>query len=303
MKKHLTDEELLDELNSRFELNKRALEELQVKSIELKNVNDKLKESESLKSHFLSNVTNEIVNPFASILGLSQSITTLKVNEYEKIKPLAQLIHAEAFNLDFQLKNIFAAAKIEAGLAQPELTLVNVGSLAEAIIESYRYKARQKELKIEFSYQSKSANDSILVFPTDSEKVRLILSNLLNNGIKYSNATSKIEIVTLIDDKGWLVITVKDYGVGISSSDQKRLFDRFEKGESSIHSLNEGYGLGLSITKAYIDSLEGQITVESETQKGSVFTVSIPRPDETKYLKGFSDDGNQVFFDDTDEEF
>ena len=303
MKKPLSDEELLDALKSRFELNKRALEELQIKSVELKKVNDKLKESESLKSHFLSNVTNEIVNPFASILGLSQSIMSLEISEYEKIRPLAQLIHAEAFNLDFQLKNIFAAAKIEGGLAQPELTLVNVGALVESIIESYRYKARQKELKIEFSYQSKSESGSVVSFPTDSEKIKLILSNLLNNSIKYSNATSKIEIGTIIDANGWLVIVVRDYGVGISPDDQNRLFDRFEKGESSIHSLNEGYGLGLSVTKAYVDLLEGEITVDSEKQKGATFTVSLPRPDETRYLEGFSDDGNQVFFEDTDEEF
>lgn len=303
MKKHLTDEELLQELSNRFEQNKVDLKEIQYKSDELKKVNDKLKESESLKSHFLSNVTNEIVNPFASILGLSQSIMSLKISEYEKIQPLAQLIHAEAFNLDFQLKNIFAAAKIEAGFAQPELVLVNISSLVEGVIESYRYKTRQKELKIEFNYQSMSENGSILSFPTDSEKIKLVLSNLLNNSIKYSNATSKIEISTNIIESGALVIIVKDYGVGISEIDQERLFDRFEKGVNSIHSLNEGYGLGLSVTKAYVDLLEGNIDVKSEKQKGATFVITIPKPDDTRYLEGFSDDGNQTFFEDSDEEF
>ena len=276
---------------------------MQDKSKELKKVNEKLKESESLKSHFLSNVTNEIVNPFASILGLSQSIMALNISEYEKIKPLAQLIHAEAFNLDFQLKNIFAAAKIEAGLAQPELTNVNINSLIESIIENYKYKAQQKELKIKFHYRSNKPGNNTQEFPTDSEKLKLIMSNLLNNSIKYSNAAQKIEINSSISANDELVITVKDYGVGIKPEDQEKLFDRFVKGESTIHSLNEGYGLGLSVAKSYVESLEGKITIESELNKGATFTIYLPRPKDTSYLEGYSDDGNEIFFQDTDEEF
>ncbi|HKK60254.1 MAG TPA: HAMP domain-containing sensor histidine kinase [Salinivirga sp.] len=303
MEKKISDEDLIKELKIRFDQNKKALTELQEKSKELRKVNEKLKESESLKSHFLSNVTNEIVNPFASILGLSQSIMALNITEYEKIKPLAQLIHAEAFNLDFQLKNIFAAAKIEAGLAQPELTNVNIQSLIESIIESYKYKAQQKELKIKFHYQANKKENNSKEFPTDSEKLKLIMSNLLNNSIKYSNAAQKIEIVSSVSKEDELIITVKDYGVGIKKEDQEKLFDRFVKGESTIHSLNEGYGLGLSVTKSYVDSLEGKITVESEQNKGAVFTIYLPRPKDTSYLEGFSDDGNEIFFQDTDEEF
>jgi len=228
MEKKISDEDLIKELKIRFDQNKKALTELQEKSKELRKVNEKLKESESLKSHFLSNVTNEIVNPFASILGLSQSIMALNITEYEKIKPLAQLIHAEAFNLDFQLKNIFAAAKIEAGLAQPELTNVNIQSLIESIIESYKYKAQQKELKIKFHYQANKKENNSKEFPTDSEKLKLIMSNLLNNSIKYSNAAQKIEIVSSVSKEDELIITVKDYGVGIKKEDQEKLFDRFK---------------------------------------------------------------------------
>ena len=303
MNKKITDDELLNELKIRFEQNKKDLSELKQKSEQLRKVNEKLKESESLKSHFLSNVTNEIVNPFASILGLSQSITNLKIDEYEKIRPLAQLIHSEAFNLDFQLKNIFAAAKIEAGLASPELASVNIHSLIESVIESYRYKAQQKELKIQFKYKAKDDKTSSHEFPTDSEKLKLMMSNLLNNSIKYSNATQKIEITSEISKKDELKIKVRDYGVGINLDDQEKLFDRFVKGESTIHSLNEGYGLGLSVTKSYVETLEGRITVDSEPKKGAIFTIYIPRPNKTNYLEGFSDDGNQIFFEDTDEEF
>lgn len=109
------DEELLEELKKRFENNTRTIEELRNLTEELKQVNKKLEESEALKSHFISNITNEIINPFTSILGLSKTILAVKKEDWKKVISMVSLIHTEAFNLDFQLKNIFVAAKIEAG--------------------------------------------------------------------------------------------------------------------------------------------------------------------------------------------
>ncbi|HRW63836.1 MAG TPA: hypothetical protein P5132_10120, partial [Bacteroidales bacterium] len=99
----LTDKELIDELKKRFELNKRALEEVQELNEELKKANNKLEESEALKSHFISNITNEIINPFASILALSKNILSVEKENWKKVISMVSLIYSEAFNLDFQL--------------------------------------------------------------------------------------------------------------------------------------------------------------------------------------------------------
>jgi len=116
----ITDEELLQELEKRFSENKNSIKELQKLTKQLKEVNGRLEESESLKSHFISNITNEIINPFAAILGLSRNILDVKKEDWNKVISMVQMIHSEAFHLDFQLKNIFAAAKLEAGDWMPE---------------------------------------------------------------------------------------------------------------------------------------------------------------------------------------
>ena len=103
----LTDKELIEELQYRFSQNKKSLEELSALTKQLQTVNNKLKESEKLKSLFLSNIRNEMNNPLASILGLSQNIQSIDPKHWERTRIMATHIHTEAFSLDFQLKNIW----------------------------------------------------------------------------------------------------------------------------------------------------------------------------------------------------
>lgn len=299
MNKHLlSDEELLDELKIRMSQSKAALLQLQELNKELKIANAKLNESESLKSHFLSNVTNEMVNPFASILGLSKAIMTIGAGDFEKARPLAQLIYSEAFNLDFQLRNIFAAAKVEAGQANIEINNVDINSLIKSVIDVYEYKTRQKDLTVNFNYSTSNELTGTFVFPTDAEMLKLVISNILSNGIKFSNASSKIEINSGVIDNE-LFISIRDYGKGIPHDHLERIFDRFEKGNKEINSVNEGYGLGLSVTKAYLDILGGRIDLASEEGTGTLIIVSVPKPS-GPVPEGFASDGNEFLFDDGD---
>jgi signal transduction histidine kinase len=103
----LNDEELLAELRNRMSENKLALQELTILNEKLVTVNRKLEDSEKLKSHFISNIANEIVNPFTSILGLSGNLLSVKGENWEKALNMVNLIHSEAFSLDFQFRNIF----------------------------------------------------------------------------------------------------------------------------------------------------------------------------------------------------
>ena len=107
----LTDQELIDELQKRFEENKKTIQELKDLTEELKIVNKKLEESEALKSHFISNITNEIINPFTSILGLSRNILAVKKENWKKVISMVALIHSEAFNLDFQITKYISCSK------------------------------------------------------------------------------------------------------------------------------------------------------------------------------------------------
>ncbi|MDX9847615.1 MAG: HAMP domain-containing sensor histidine kinase [Tenuifilaceae bacterium] len=296
----ITDEELLDELKRRFEQNKIAVKELKSLNEELKNVNKKLEESESLKSHFISNITNEIINPFTSILGLSRAILSVDKENWKKVVTMIALIHSEAFTLDFQFRNIFVAAKIEAGEIFPEVFNTDVVNLIESVIESFKLEARRKKLHVVFDNKLNMDEPGMFLFKTDPEKLKLILANLLSNAINFSFEGGQVEIITQLQGRN-LVVCVRDHGIGISKENQKIIFDRFKRLDTGINSLNRGHGLGLSVNKAVIEMLDGKINIESELGKGACFTISIPESNQE--TSDFASDANETFFDSDEETF
>ncbi len=300
-REQITDEFLLSELRKRFQEKEQAINELESMTQELKNVNTKLKESEQLKSHFIANINNEIINPFASVLGLSRSILDVKANDWEKVKYMAKLIFVEAHNLDFQLKNIFAAAEIEAGRVYPQISNVNVVQVIKGVVEDFENDLNAKRLTVEVFNETGLADKGTFYFKTDSEKFKLIMSNLISNAIKFSKG-SNIEVRVSLETKD-LVVAVKDYGIGISENNKKIIFDRFTRIDTGINSVNRGHGLGLSVVKAFIDLFNGDIKIESLMGKGTTFTVIIPEPDSTQNIDGYSAEGNEIFFDDDMEVF
>ncbi|QKG80080.1 sensor histidine kinase [Tenuifilum thalassicum] len=296
----LSDNELLAELKRRFDQNKKTLDDLKHLNAELRLVNKKLEESEALKSHFISNITNEIINPFTSILGLSRAILSVEKENWKKVISMVALIHSEAFNLDFQFRNIFVAAKIEAGEIYPEIMLVDVNNLFESVLESFKYELRKKNLKVNYSYVVEGEVDNSVHFKTDPEKVKLIVANLLSNAVNFSFEGNTID-VKAVRKLNELAISVKDYGIGISKENHKIIFDRFKRLDSGINSLNRGHGLGLSVNKAIIDMLNGSIEIDSELGKGACFTITIPEVDIE--VDDIATDDNEMFFDNDTEIF
>ncbi len=207
---------------------------------------------------------------------------------------MVALIHSEAFNLDFQLRNIFLAAKIEAGEIYPEILNVDLKILVKSIIDAFRIESKKKNIAMEFQFDIKPAKGNIFYFKTDPEKVKLAVANLISNAIKFSYDDNKI-IIRLWKSENIVHMMVQDFGTGISEANQKIIFDRFKRLDSGINSLNRGHGLGLSINKAVIDLLQGKIDIKSEINKGAIFTLSIPEAKTN--IAGFSTDGNEFLFD------
>ena len=206
---------------------------------------------------------------------------------------IAKIIYKEAFNLDSQLKNIFAAAELEAGEASINIANVDIENLLCGIIDVYKHVAIEKKINIVFSNE---ILDNEHYFKTDAEKLHLVISNLLSNAIEYSPNGSKLEIKTWLEN-GFLKVSVKDYGIGIRKTDQKKIFDRFTQLDSGVKKEHKGQGLGLSITKQILDLLEGSISVSSMKNKGSIFTISVPESDIIEDQDLFAPDGNELMFD------
>lgn len=293
----LTDEELIGELRDRMIENSRTLEELKILNEKLTNLNKKLEESEALKSHFISNITNEIVNPFASILGLSRSILSVKKEDWKRVFSMVAMIHSEAFSLDFQLKNVFEAAKIEAGEIYPEIGKVDIKNMVKDVTDSFRIEAQKKKITYDIIYDFQNDEGSVFYFRTDPEKLKLILSNLINNAIKFSFENGKI-VLKVWTESEKLFISVFDRGTNISDEYQQRIFDRFERVDASITSINRGQGLGLSIIKSLLDLLGGDIHFQNNNENGTEFIINIPEASVEEDSFNTSLNGNEMFFED-----
>ncbi|MDT8442033.1 MAG: HAMP domain-containing sensor histidine kinase [Desulfuromonadales bacterium] len=286
-----TDEELIEEIRQRFEFNRNALEDLRALTRKLEIMNDKLKDSEALKSHFLSNIRNEINNPLSAIMGLASQFFTGRCDP-AVCRNNARMIYSEAFNLDFQLQNIFMAAELEAGDVEPAHARVDIAPVIDSCIDKLAYRAEEKQIEV-----SRSCPDE-LVFTSDARMLEMILINLLANGVEFNNVGGQLSVeAEQSDDR--LRITVSDNGPGIAPADQELIFDRFRQLQSGTTKPHRGHGLGLSICWSLAELLQGTLDVDSRPQQGSRFVLTLPRPavDATGYAK----DANFFLFEQDEE--
>ncbi len=265
---------------------------------EVERLSKKLLESESFKSHFISNVTNEIINPFSSVMGLSKSIISMKENDLDKIKEIASMIYAESSFLDFQLLNIFMAAKLESGIIETEISTFDIREVIEDVIKYFEHESKRNNIHIKMVCSTASEEKTRWSFKSDIEKLRAIAINLLSNAIKFSPNDSTI-VFELIKAEKSVVLNVKDEGKGMTDAELEIIFDRFERGSKQINSLTPGNGLGLAIVDGLVQMLDGKIKVESNPDKGSDFRVEIP---ETVQMDDMIDEDG-LFFDEGDNQF
>jgi signal transduction histidine kinase len=293
----ITDGELIEELSNRFAKSRKAFSDLSVANRKLLEMNERLERSESLKSNFLSNIRNEINNPLSAIMGLAGHLASIGSGN-EEIASLSSLIGAEANILNFQLRNIFMAAELEAGEVGLSSEKVHIISALRSMVDSFVQNAAKKNVSINLDIVSEE-DDSIAVI--DVEKLQIIVSNLLANAIEYSINGGSVELSSSVGEDGCLHITVQDHGVGIAQEDQQRIFDRFVQLDTGTTRTHLGHGLGLSITKALVDLMQGSINLTSSPGEGTLLTITIPPCSILDDSDSFSEAGNLFLFDDMSE--
>lgn len=294
---NISDDELIEELSNRFAQSRKAFSDLSVVNRKLLEMNERLERSESLKSNFLSNIRNEINNPLNAITGLASQLAIVGSGN-EEIISISSLIGAEACHLDFQLRNIFMAAELEAGEVSPRCVKVHLASALRELVNSFLQVAAKKSVMLSLVC-SQSEEGAIAVL--DFEKFHIIISNLLSNAIEYSTAGGVVEVSFSIGGDGCLQISVQDHGVGIASEDQQRVFDRFVQLETGTTRAHLGHGLGLSITRALVELMQGSISLASVPGEGTLFTLTIPPCSILDDEESFSEAGNLFLFDDMSE--
>ena len=290
----LGDEELLKELADRVEEKNRALFDLRMATQRLEDVNRRLVESEAVKGHFLSNIRNEINNPLAVIIAMAGEISAGIARDPAECRKLAAAIQSEAFTLDFQMRNIFCAAEIEAGEALPTAAQVDLHALVEATVSAFGPFAAAQDLELRTIWQADPGAGPL--FTTDPAKLQLLLANLLSNAVKFGSGGGVVQ-VSVQRGAAELRLSVADCGIGIDPADHAAIFERFRQLESGRVKGYAGHGLGLSIVKALLELLGGTIAVDSAVGRGSCFTAKIPETSGAGGEDVFADAGNEFFFD------
>lgn len=287
----LSDQELIEEIRQRFEFNHNALEDMRAMTRKLEVINEKLKDSESLKSQFLSNIRNEINNPLSAIMGLASQFLS-RTCDPELSRSNARMIYSEAFNLDFQLQNVFMAAELEAGEAEPAYAMLEVAAVVDGCLEKLAYRAEEKKVSI------RCALPDNLTFATDPKMFEIILINLLANGVEFNHQGGEVRI-EIEERPDSLYVAVSDNGPGIAPTDREVIFDRFRQLESGSTKGHRGHGLGLSICWSLAELLQGTLDFDSRPPHGCRFVLSLPRP--TANVLNYAKDANFFLFEPDEE--
>jgi len=231
---------------------------------------ERAEESDRLKSAFLANMSHEIRTPMNGILGFSALLSKQGVNAEDQRNYIRMIEKSSArlFNL---INEIIDISKIESGLMEVQSVTTNINEQLEMAHELLKPDAEKKGLMLFYQNTWPSEN---AVITTDSEKLYSILTNLLKNAIKYTDRGSVEFGYTRKEE--FLEFYVRDTGLGIPENRLDAIFERFVQAEAAVLQARQGAGLGLAITKAFVEMLGGKIWVESEVGKGTVFYFTHP---------------------------
>jgi signal transduction histidine kinase len=236
------------------------------------NVRDmtRLREADELKNTFISIISHELKTPVALIKGYAGTLRRDDARwDAATVRDSAGVIEEEADHLTELIDNLLDASRLQAGGLTLNRGDVALDQLARHMVEKYSVEAMQHPIVLNFP-----ANFPIV--PGDSTRLENVLSNLINNAMKYSPAGVPIKMAGHATPHE-VIVTVSDQGIGIPLDEQGRIFERFYRVDDQLSRQTQGSGLGLYLAKAIIDAHRGRIWVESTPGKGSAFSFALPR--------------------------
>lgn len=238
---------------------------------ELKIAMEKAEEANRLKSNFLANMSHELRTPMTGILGFAE----LMHNELkdEELKEMSGMILKGGMRLTDTLNSILDLSSIEANKIDINIQERDIIELIKDSIRLFELSAKQKGINVKFLPDNDTPKAKI-----DERLFIQVMNNLLNNAIKFTDE-GEIKVLCGIygmEDESYVFIKVKDTGIGILQKDIEKIFEPFRQVSEGLSRKYEGTGLGLTISKKFIELMNGKLSVESKISKGSVFTILLP---------------------------
>ncbi len=271
-------EELASAVNQLLNINKKLETEIQERKVieaalrqseqELRGLYEKEKELSDLKSRFVAMASHEFRTPLSTILSSADLLDAYNSTEqHEKRLKHSARIKSAVSNLTSILNDFLSLSRLEEGKIQCQLVACDLSDFCQEILDEVGPLLKPGQT---LDYNPPQNNTIIWI---DKKILKNILYNLLSNAIKYSAEGQAIECRMSITEQE-LRITIRDYGIGIPEEEQQHLFTRFFRAHN-VENI-QGTGLGLNIVKRYLDLLDGNISFESATGKGSTFSIGIP---------------------------
>ena len=233
-----------------------------------------------IRSDFVSNMTHELKTPISTISLASQMLGDKSIPAAIKnTEQISKIISEECKRLGNQVEKVLQTAVFDKGRLKLKLDEVNMHEIILSVIENFSIQLKSRSGKI-----MSSMNAENFILQADQVHITNLLSNLLDNAIKYCDRNPEI-IVETANKKDFLLISVSDNGIGINRNDLKRIFEKFYRVPTgNIHSV-KGFGLGLSYVKMIAEEHQGYVEVESELYGGSTFKVYLPLKDTGNHAK------------------
>jgi PAS domain S-box-containing protein len=241
---------------------------------ELANAKEKAEESDRIKTIFLSNISHEIRTPMNAIIGFNELLNIGDPSSEHK-KEYLNIIKNKSRHLLSLIDDITELSKFETGEITINNSETNLGKLFNELYEEYNkeLKARKKQ-NVELFLKLPIEQEIITVY-TDPGRIYQIMAYLLDNALKFTEK-GYVQFGYELKDSRHLQFFVKDTGIGIPKESQKYLFNRFKIKEEVYNTKHRNTGLGLTISRAIVETLGGKISVDSASGKGSVFNFTIP---------------------------
>ncbi len=258
-------------LNARNKELKKEVERRALIQKELVAAKERAEESDKLKSAFLANMSHEIRTPMNGILGFANLLKEAE-NEEEQNEFIETIINSGEHLLNL-INDIIDLSKIEAGILKIEKSKFELNRLTKEIYDMFVKDNYVINKNLKLSYKNGLPDDDSFIY-TDRMRLKQIMINLVGNACKYTDEGS-IEFSYSVEN-GSLFYSVKDTGIGIKDELHEHIFDRFMQASTSRTSGRESTGLGLAITKTYLNLMGGSISVKSKLEVGSEFSFILP---------------------------
>ncbi len=233
--------------------------------------NKALQELNGMKDKFLSIIAHDLKNPFTNLLGflqlLRQTHKTISVAKREKY---LNIVSDSAWQIYRLLENLLTWSRLNQNKIQLQIIEAPVTPIIQDTVNLVQNSAAQKNIKITFNKQQE------MKVKADINMLQTVLRNLLNNSIKFTPENGEVHINYKTNGNSTLVFSVKDNGIGIPKNQQDKLFSFHEKFTRTGTNNEEGTGLGLILSKEFVEKNSGEIWVESEVDKGSTFYFTVP---------------------------